>query len=177
MHAFKFQAIVAPEELVSSLMGPAEGKLGDWKLWRLWSEDLERVARTTWESQRPLCAWGSGICRWLWGNGTQQTSPRRAADGGSAMSRVKISVELIFGLTLQRWTSNGFKDPLKCESSRVAAFYIMSVWLTNIKTCLDGRNEVSDVFGSKPPCLADYLRVEEDADDAEDAVDGGEMVE
>ncbi|KAK9357185.1 hypothetical protein V1504DRAFT_465418 [Lipomyces starkeyi] len=67
----------------------------------------------------------------------------------------------MFGLALQRWTFNGFKYALKLESSPVAAFYMVSILLTSIKTCLDGRNEVADAFGCDPPSLTDYLLVEE----------------
>ncbi|KAK9427130.1 hypothetical protein V1505DRAFT_67535 [Lipomyces doorenjongii] len=77
------------------------------------------------------------------------------------MSGVRISVEQMFGLALQRWTFNGFKRALKLESSPVATFYMVSILLTNIKTCLDGCNEVPDAFGCDPLLLTDYLLVDE----------------
>jgi hypothetical protein len=34
VHAFKFQGIMTPDGIVSSLAGPVEGPVGDWKLFK-----------------------------------------------------------------------------------------------------------------------------------------------
>ncbi|KAK9319977.1 hypothetical protein V1517DRAFT_330823 [Lipomyces orientalis] len=76
------------------------------------------------------------------------------------MSGVRISVEQLFGLVLNNWAYNGYKYGLRQQATPVAAFYLVSVLLTNIKTCLEQRNEVSLSFGCTPPSLEDYLSLE-----------------
>jgi hypothetical protein len=44
MHAFKFQSIMAPDGVISSLAGPVEGPVGDWKLFT--ESGIEDVLRT-----------------------------------------------------------------------------------------------------------------------------------
>ncbi|KAG0123472.1 hypothetical protein HOY82DRAFT_495239, partial [Tuber indicum] len=45
----------------------------------------------------------------------------------------------------------------KIMSSPVAAYYLVSTLITNIHTCLRGRNIVSDKFKCSPPSLHEYV--------------------
>ncbi len=47
VNAFKFQGIVTPDGLISSLAGPVEGSIGDWRLWKVCGHVL---------SQHVLCS-------------------------------------------------------------------------------------------------------------------------
>ncbi|KAK9481996.1 hypothetical protein V1527DRAFT_522331 [Lipomyces starkeyi] len=76
------------------------------------------------------------------------------------MSGVRIAVEQLFGLVLNKWAYNGYKYVLRQQSTAVAAHYMVSVLLTNIPTCLEEGNEVSQSFGCTPPSLDDYLKLD-----------------
>ncbi|KAK9236705.1 hypothetical protein V1525DRAFT_433514 [Lipomyces kononenkoae] len=73
------------------------------------------------------------------------------------MSGVRIAVEQLFGLVLNRWAFNGYKYGLRQMSTPVAGFYMVLVLLTNIQTCLEGTNEASLAFQCSRPSLDDYL--------------------
>ena len=74
------------------------------------------------------------------------------------MSAVRITIEQLFGRTLNLWASNGHKYSQKIGHSPVAAHYLVVVLLTNIHTCIGGGDDqVAKHFGCKPPTLAEYL--------------------
>ncbi|KAK9372040.1 uncharacterized protein V1513DRAFT_282647 [Lipomyces chichibuensis] len=76
------------------------------------------------------------------------------------MSGVRIAVDQLCGLVPNKCAYNGYKYGLRQQSTAVAAHYMVSVLLTNIQTCLEGGNEVSQSFGYTPPSLDDYLKLE-----------------
>ncbi|ODQ71723.1 hypothetical protein LIPSTDRAFT_329802 [Lipomyces starkeyi NRRL Y-11557] len=151
-------------------MGSVEGKLGDWILWRMTGMEakIRDVLQGLPEGHDGLFVYGDPAYAGGYGvmgpfkrhPGEQLTEAQSRFN--VEMSRVRIWVEQIFGLALQRWASNGFKYSLRLESSPVPAFYMVAILLTNIKTCLDGGNVVPDAFGCDPPLLVDYLRIDED---------------
>jgi hypothetical protein len=72
------------------------------------------------------------------------------------MSQLPISVKHGFGLILQLWKFNSFRYGLQPGITPVAAFYIVSVLLTNIYTCFH-RNVVSERFSISLPAFSMYL--------------------
>jgi nuclease HARBI1 len=88
--------------------------------------------------------------------GQQLTNAKLAFN--RSMSSIRITIEQLFGRTLNLWARNGHKYSQKLRSSPVAAYYMIAVLLTNIKTCVDDRdNQVASYFGCKAPSLFDYL--------------------
>jgi len=94
--------------------------------------------------------------------------PYRSSEPGVLLSRTekaanllissaRISVESGFGLNVNFWGINNYKKGSKIMSSPVAAYYLVSTLLTNIHTCLKGRNIVSDKFDCPPPSLDEYV--------------------
>jgi hypothetical protein len=74
------------------------------------------------------------------------------------MSTVRITIEQLFGCTLNLWASNGHKYSQKIGNSPVASHYLVAVLLTNIHTCIGSSdNQVSYYFQCKPPTLQQYL--------------------
>ena len=67
-----------------------------------------------------------------------------------AMSSVRISVEWGFGMNANLWGINNYKRGSKVMFSPVAALYMVSTLLTNIRTCMDGDNQVSEKFQLPP---------------------------
>jgi hypothetical protein len=76
----------------------------------------------------------------------------------TTMSSVRITIEQLFGRTLNLWALNGHKYSQKIGNSPVAAHYLVAVLLTNIMTCISDRdNQVANYFNCKPPTLVEYL--------------------
>lgn len=74
-----------------------------------------------------------------------------------AMSRRRISVEHAFSLVNQTWGKHYLSITNRMGSSPVAAIYLVSVLLTNIKTCMRGRDQFADRFRCRPPTVREYL--------------------
>jgi hypothetical protein len=75
-----------------------------------------------------------------------------------ALSSECISVEQAFGYVTLLWRANSLDVNLKVLLQPVAAWYEISVSLTNICTRLRG-NVVSMCYGIEPPLLEEYLVV------------------
>lgn len=71
-----------------------------------------------------------------------------------AMSRARIAVENAFGYTANLWRTNQFAMQLQAGNQPVAAFYMVSILLTNIYTCVQ---QHATPFGLRPPLLDEYL--------------------
>lgn len=74
----------------------------------------------------------------------------------SAMSRVRTSVEWLFGDIISYFEFLDFKKNLKLGLSSVGKMYIVSAILRNGLTCLYG-NTTSDFFLCDPPDLETYF--------------------
>jgi hypothetical protein len=70
-----------------------------------------------------------------------------------SMSLDHISVEWGYERTRNLWQSLNFSTNLRIFRSPIAAWYICAVLFTNAVTCIEGRNIVSDHFGTTPPSL------------------------
>jgi hypothetical protein len=162
-HGFKYQGILTSDGILSSLAGPEEGSVGDWKMWK--ECGLEERLRTLFhqipEEQRlyiygdPAYSGGFGII------GAYKASVNRALTDdekhfNKRMSQLRIAVEHAFGITQQQWMYNGFKYGLRLGASPVAGYYLVSTLLTNCLTCLRG-SQITDLFNLEPPTLEMYL--------------------
>lgn len=74
----------------------------------------------------------------------------------TAMSRVRTSVEWLFGDIISYFKFLDFKKNLKLGLSSVGKMYIVSAILRNGLTCLYG-NTTSDFFLCDPPDLETYF--------------------
>lgn len=72
------------------------------------------------------------------------------------MSSIRISVEQAFGVTQQKWMSNAFEIQMKGGLQPGAAYYLISMLLTNCYKYMRG-NCISSQFFARPPTLEDYL--------------------
>lgn len=98
-HGYKFQSVVTPEGLVSSLMGPFIDRRGDWKMVEL--SGLDQKLRAVNQDRRPALAlylYGDPGIMGLYKNYLNR--PRTAAHNrfNKAMSRLRIEVEHGFAL-------------------------------------------------------------------------------
>ena len=63
-----------------------------------------------------------------------------------------------FDMNVNLWGINNYKRGSKVMSSPVAAVYIASTLLTNIRTCMNGGNQVSEKSGLSPPSFEEYIQ-------------------
>ena len=73
-----------------------------------------------------------------------------------SMSRVRVSVQWIFGDIVNYFKFMDFKKNLKIGLSQVGKMYVVSAVLRNALTCLYG-NETSQFFELDPPTLQEYF--------------------
>jgi hypothetical protein len=144
--------------LLVQQLAAGKGKIDDRHM--LKESRLEEILQEVNSLPDPTCSEGYGHM------GPFKTMPShlvltpQKAEFNVRMSGACIAVEQLFGLVLNKTAYNAYKYGLRQQSTPVAAFYIVSVLLTNIQTRLEGGNEVSQSFGCTPPPLDNYLRLE-----------------
>ena len=72
------------------------------------------------------------------------------------MSKVRVTVEWLFGDISNWFAFLDFKKDLKLNLSVVGKMYLVSALMANARTCLHG-NLTSDYFGCEPPLLEEYF--------------------
>ena len=163
-HAFKFQAIMTPDGLVSHLGGPYEGKLGDWAAW--YASGLEVLLRNLDEGvpqDQRAYLYGDPAYSSAYGITGAYKAPANAPLNvvlqamNAHMSSLRISVEHGFGKTSALWQFNTHDRNLKMGLSPVAGYYMVSILITNIHTCLYG-SQTSEKFQCNPLPLHVYLQ-------------------
>lgn len=163
-HSYKYQAVVTPDGLVSSLMGPFIGRRGDWKM--VEESGLAEKLRTVNGGRRAahaLYLYGDPAYCTVYGiMGPYKNFPSRLCTPAQdkfnkIMSRLRIEVEHGFAIHQNLWTWNGFHLGLKL-GQRAAVCYAVAVLLANIWTCIRG-NQTSVRFACAPPALEDYLEL------------------
>ena len=171
-HGYKFQSIVTPDGLVSSLMGPFFGRRGDWKMVEL--SGLEARLRAVNAGRPPAMAlylYGDPAYSTIYGiMGPYRNYPNRPRTPAhdqfnKAMSRLRIEVEHGFAIHQNLWTWNGFHLGLKLRQG-AAVGYAVSVLLANVWTCLRG-NQTSMRFSCMPPAVEEYLALPEEEIDSD----------
>ena len=73
-----------------------------------------------------------------------------------SMSRVRTSVEWIFGDVIKSFKAMDFKSNLKIGLSTVGKMYIVCALMRNAITCMYG-NQTCDYFGLEPPTVNEYF--------------------
>ena len=182
---------MTPDGLMSSLHGPYKGPTADWNMWN--DSGLEEQLKATllpegihiprYYLYGDLAYWPAfGIMGPFRPQNVQGILSREEKAANLAMSSVRITVEWGFGMNVNLWGINNYKRGSKVMSSPVAALYIastlltnirtcmnggnqvcllllqLSTLLTNIRTCMNGGNQVSEKFGLSPPSLEEYIQ-------------------
>lgn len=159
-HGIRFQGILTPDGILH-LHGPYRGPTGDWRMWE--NCGMEARLRNLFPTPEdrlylygdPAYCPAFGIMGPFRGN---ITPAQEAAN--IVMSGQRITVEWAFGLVLKNWLFLDFK----AASSRiglqpVAAYYMCATILTNARTCLHGRNQISDKYSLAPPSIEEYFGI------------------
>ena len=83
--------------------------------------------------------------------------PQQIEDYNKAMSEVRVSVEWLFGVTINSFKFLDYEKNLKIGLSSVGKMYIVCALLRNAITCLYG-NQTSEFFDLEPPTLEEYFQ-------------------
>jgi len=158
LHGFKYQAIVTPDGLIPSFIGPFEGKMNDQTMFI--SSELEEILLQILHGNELLYLYGDSEYSSLY---TVITPYLRRYEISSSerqfnleLSRDQISVKQAFGLVTNLWKANAFKILLRSQSMPVAALYEIALLLSNCFTCLHD-NQISERYNIKSPSLKQYL--------------------
>ena len=160
IHAIKFQSIVAPNGLIANLYGPVVGKRHDSGMLAESGllGDLQQYSYSP--DGQPLCVYGDPDypisvhmqCSFA---GPELTCIQK--EYNTAMSRVRVSVEWVFGDIANYFAFVDFKKKLKIGLSAVGKMYSVCALLTNARTCLY-KSVTSSFFGLDPPELEAYFQ-------------------
>lgn len=74
------------------------------------------------------------------------------------MSSLRIGVEYGFGKIVQQFPYLDYKKSQKLYLSPLKEMYYVGAFLINCQTCIRGHNQISEIFQSYVPTLAEYLR-------------------
>lgn len=159
VHSIKFQSVVAPNGLIANLFGPVEGKRHDSGMLAA-SELLPRLeAHCIYPAGQPLCVYGDPaypLRVHLQGpfKGAIQTPMEHAFN--QSMSKVRVSVEWVFGDIVNYFAFLDFKKNLKVGLSAVGKMYVVCALLRNAHSCTYG-SSTSNFFGVDPPSIENYF--------------------
>jgi hypothetical protein len=157
-HAQTYQGIVTPDGLIVSICGPALGSRDDLTVWR--ESGLEALLM-------PLVQQG-GLTYHLFGDKAYLTSPiimhpfkpaltQLEKQYNIHLSGIRINVEHCFGRLTNLWSFTDMKRIQRTGLQPTAAYYFCMVLFTNLRTCMDGGNQITDAFGCNPPTPAEYI--------------------
>ena len=159
IHAVKYQALTVPCGLIGHLYGPVPGIRHDSGILR--DSGLLEYMQDRFDID--------DIQYYVYGDPAYPHSPWLQKPYGvidselkqefnAKMSAVRMAVEWSFADVLQHWAFNDYRKNLKLDLQPIGMMYIVSVLLTNMKTCLRG-NQISSYFNLTPPTIETYLSI------------------
>lgn len=157
VHALKFQAVTSPDGMIIHLAGPIEGARHDSHMFRE-SGLLQLVAEKTAEVGQTYRLYGDPA----YSLSDHLITPYRNAKRkkhikfNEILAQVRVAVEWSFGKVLQYFAFTDFSKNQKMLLQPVAKYYIVSVVLTNMHTCLY-QSLCGKTFDILAPTLEEYL--------------------
>jgi hypothetical protein len=163
VHAIKFQTIVSVDGIICHCSGPWSGRRHDSYIYKHSAlptvfDDLPVV--TIDGKVAPVAVYADPgyflSTRILMPFPDGRDCPMHQAFNVS-MSRLRITVEWGYSRVTRLWKHLNYAENQKVFKSPIGAQYMVAVVLTNVLTCVDGGNEISDYFQCAPPTLEEYL--------------------
>ena len=151
---------MAPNGLIANLYGPVEGCRHDSAMLAMSNLYNLLVQHSVRPNGDPLCIYGDTA--YPLRVQLQAPYPNHNVLNGAqkefntAMSKVRTSVEWIFGEIIRYFTFLDFKKNLKVQLSAVGKMYKVCALLTNAHTCLY-KNVASNYFEIEPPLIEEYF--------------------
>ena len=160
-HAIKFQSWVLPDGIIAMIFGPYGGRVHDLKLW---DESGLEVFMEEDDILRPYLLFGDQgyknekhlMCPFP---GDPQFLTEAENAFNQYMLEPRLAVEWGFMRVTQLWQAFHRPAYLRVEGMPVGQMYVVAVLLTNLRTCMHGRNIISDYFDLQPPSCEQYLRL------------------
>lgn len=163
-HGYKYQSVITPDGLIIDCWGSIPGRHHDIYLWT--TSGCGRLC-----DMLPLHA--SGAPFYIFGDPAYRSYscsdhivtgfPRHQHLDAEQLNfnvrfnGVRVAVEWAFRIVTQQWAAINFKDLEKSGLSALGYRYLAAILLTNMRTCLNGMNQISTYFDCAPPSLVEYL--------------------
>jgi len=159
VHSIKFQSVASPNGMIAKLYSPVEGRRHDSGM----LADSQLLLKL---QQHSIGINGQILC--IYGDPAYPLRPQLQApfqnvvltqqqkDYNKSTSKVRTSVEWLFGDIINWFKFLDFKKKLKIGLSAVGKMYVVCLLLTNARACLYG-NETSIYFDLDPPQIEDYF--------------------
>lgn len=161
-HALKYQSITTPNGMIANLFGPVEGRRHDSSM--LTMSGLMPILENfcVGVNGERLCIYGDPAypLRWFLQapfRGARIT--RQQTEFNKTMSKVRVTVEWLFGELIENFKFTDFKKNQKLGLSCLGKMYKVSGLLTNAHTCFY-KNNCCNFFGLEPPIIEDYFQFE-----------------
>jgi hypothetical protein len=162
-HGLKYQVIITPDGIISSLSPPFPGPRNDWFMTQRTGLILKLQQVMAGHERLYLygdpaysCSWGI-LAPYSHPDGFRYLSPGQRAFN-QHLAKARIAVENGLGIIQNFFTRTAFAEAIQPCKQEPAAHYFASGFLTNLLTCLRA-NLVSDRFWCSPPDLWEYLCV------------------
>ena len=160
MHCFKFQTVVVPDGLIIHTTEANSGRNHDARI----VDESGLMLR--WRAS-PVLSRYKLIADSAYPNNTTIvslfTKPQMANDQfnrnfNHTMSPLREPVEWGYQRVVKLWSLLDMKPQMRPGDVSVSDLWLIGVWLTNLVTCAEGGNQISDFYGStEPPTLDEYL--------------------
>lgn len=165
-HGYKWQGIVTPDGLCSSLAGPKEGSTSDWLMYE--HSGIDETINSLFNQhgipldRRPLIYGDAAYTSRMatmgpWRRPARgELSPEKISFN-QRLSKKRVAVENFFSMVQAQWTLGVMRICHRLGSTPVALTFQAGVFLQNCMSCLRQRNQVSLKYGIPPPTLEEYL--------------------
>ena len=159
VHSIKFQSVVAANGLIVNLYGPVEGRQHDGGMLAMSGLLPMLEVHSISPNGQPLCIYGDPaypLRVHLQGpfKGAALTPQQEAFN--LSMSKVRISVEWVFGDIVEYFAFLDFKKDLKVGLSAIGKMYTVCALLRNAHSCIYG-SSTSTFFGIDTPSVECYF--------------------
>ncbi|KAG1467919.1 hypothetical protein G6F56_004136 [Rhizopus delemar] len=163
-HGFKFQTMVTPDGITSSLYGPVTGNRHDAQIFT--QSMMEKRPRLLFDLRHQRVG---GCHHHIYGDAAYANSlvVQRPFSRVSAneeqlrqnrrISSVRIAVKNEFAHATTLFAYLDFARTLRSMQSPISAYYVVATLLKNIHVCMNGGNQNSKRFGVMPSSLETYM--------------------
>jgi len=158
-HDFKYQAVICLDDLIDSIAGLYKEKINDYAI--VWDSDLKWNLQQVCSDCQPLYLFEDQVYKHLNSIFSPYSEGQTLTDNKAAfnhcLSSVQIMIEQAFEQIQNLWTYNTFSTQLCSELQSVAAYYLVSVLLTNCYTCMHDNSVAESQFLVQPSFIKKYL--------------------
>ncbi|OAD68488.1 hypothetical protein PHYBLDRAFT_188753 [Phycomyces blakesleeanus NRRL 1555(-)] len=178
LHALKYQSIVTPDGITSSLLGPYVGSRHDQYIYTMSKTEarVEKYLDIVPDVELPFALYGDPAymfskCLYSSFEGVSLSDLDKKIN--KSMSKVRVAIEWEFGEVQKYFKYSKYKYAMKTGETSPATVYMLSAVFKNMIHCT-GRNRspTSSYFGLEPPTLEEYISgLRRDKIDGEDEDD------